>query len=222
MNRRRFFVMLSLFLFPLAFYFFLLAWFNGRGTPTVVSGISDLMLLAWGLVGVFLYGPGKLLIPLNVLTFWGGTAWIFWAAFYVIACFLVVLKFRRRIVVYNCPQALLETKLLEMAKTLDPAAQSLGNSISLPNLRVQFFVETTPLFRNAVLSATGPLGPLQREDGWNRFQNEIGKTCRSLSVPFNPVAVLFFAAAVILGVSGTILLLYDYVDVVEAVHDSLP
>jgi hypothetical protein len=188
--------MIGLATFPLAAYCLFLTFLNSRRRPTVFSGTVDLMFLAVGLSGLFLAGPGRLLLPLNVLTFWGTGAWVLWTAFYLSVVLIIVRKLRRRIVVYNFSHYFSAVdRVGEIIKNFDASAASLGNSMALPQHDVQFYVETAPRSRNVVLVATGPS---QNVDAWRKLETEIDRSCRTISVSRGPIALFFFSSAIAL------------------------
>ena len=191
--------MLALVTFPLATYCLFLAFLNGRRRPTVLAGNVDLMFLAVGLSGLFLAGPGRLLIPLNVLTFWGDIAWLLWAAFYLIVVQTVVWKLRRRIVIYNFPIAEMVPKLWEVVRNLDASAEWVGNSMTLPKYGIQFYFEVAPGSRNVVLVATRTS---QSVASWQNLEMDIELSFRTIHVRRGPTAFFFFIAAVSLGGIG--------------------
>ena len=191
--------MIGISTFPLAVYCLFLAFLNGRQRPTVFSGTVDLMFLAIGLSGLFLAGPGRLLIPLNVLTFWGVGAWALWVAFYLSIVLIVVRKLRRRIVVYNFSAVDMVPQLWEIVRSFDASAAHLGNSMALPERGVQFYIEAAPQSRNVVLVATGPF---QNTDAWQQLEAEIKRSFRTISVVRGSVAWFFVITALILFAAG--------------------
>ena len=210
--------MIGIATFPLAVYCLFLTLLNGRRRPTVFSGAVDLIFLAVGLSGLFLLGPGRLFLPLNVLTYWGAGAWLLWTAFYLSVVLIVVRKLRRRIVVYNFSVVDLVPKLWEIVQELDAAAARLGNSIALPGYGVQFYIEAASRSRNVVLVATESA---QSADAWRKLESEIGRSFRTISVARGPAAWFFlFSALVLFGVSCWALFT-DLPTVLDAVRESL-
>ena len=151
------------------------------------------MFLALGLSGLFLAGPGRLLIPLNVLTFWGAAAWVLWTAFYLIVAWTIIQKLHRRIVVYNFSAADLTPKLWEVVCNLDDSAAWVGNSMALPKYGVQFYIEAASISRNVTLVATGPA---QSIAGWLQLEMEIVRSFRTISVASGRVAWFFLFATI--------------------------
>ena len=153
------------------------------------------MLLAIGLGGLVLAGPGRLLIPLNVLTFWGNFAWLLWAAFYLIVAQIVIWKLQRRIVVYNFSVAEMVPKLWETVQSLDATATWVGNSMALPKCGVQFYWEAAPKSRNIVLVAAGPN---QSVTGWQQLETATDLAFRTISVKRGPISLFFLLASIVL------------------------
>ena len=191
--------MIGIPMFPLAVYCLFLAFLNGRRRPAVFSGTADLMFLAVGLSGLFLVGPGRLLLPLNVLTYWGAGAWLLWTAFYLSVVLIIVRKLRWRIVVYNFCDVDPIPRLWTIIQELDTSAARLGNCMALPERGVQFSIEAAPRSRNVVLVATESA---QSVDAWRRLEAELDREVQTISVARGPIAWLFlFLAVVLFGVS---------------------
>ena len=180
---------------PLAVYFFVLTWFFMRRRPTLLSDTQDFMLLACGLFGLVTLGPGRLLIPLNILTFWGLSIWVFWTMFYFAAAYLLtLLRSRRKIVVYHYPVALFLPRLFELGRQFDPQARLDGNVLTLPGLGVQCSITADALDGHLVLLATG-LG--QGRHRWFYFQRGLAALCRSTPVPVNRLAFFWAGLALV-------------------------
>ena len=198
---------IALAVFPLAAYCLFLAFLHGRRRPTVFSGTVDLLFLAIGSSGLFLAGPGRLFLPLNVLTFWGAGAWILWTMFYIIVVLLVVQKLRRRIIVYNCSTVDMVSHLGEVVRNFDSSAASLGNSMMLPQQGIQFYIEVASRSRNVVLVATGST---QNVAAWRRLETAIDLSFRTISISRGSVAWFFLVAACLLIGVGFQSLVLDY------------
>ena len=183
--------MIGLALFPLAVYFFLLGAFHFRRTPTVLSGEQDFMLLAGGLFGLMTFGPGRLLIPLNILTFWHIFAWGFWTLFYFLLAYMVTQYRRhRKTVIYHCPIPVFVPKLFELGCRFDPAARLDGNVLFLPGLGVQCTINGDLYGGHIILLETGSFQDRLR---WLQFQRGVRSLCRTLPIPtFLPGNALFF------------------------------
>ena len=210
--------MLALTTFPLAAYCLFLTFLNRRRRPTVFSGTVDLMFLAFGLSGLFLSGPGRLLIPLPVLTLWKAGAWPIWLGFYLSVSLLVALKLRRRIVIYNFSAAEFVPRLWKIVRSLDTSAAHLGNSIAMPNCGVQFSINTAPRTRNVVLLATGPTQSLR---GWQQLETAIHRDFQTMTVSRGPSSWFFLVSTIVLFAIGFWSLSAQFPVVWEAVRESL-
>jgi hypothetical protein len=172
--------MFSLAFLPLAGYFFWLALLNVCRKPTVISGERDFMLLSCGLFGLLTLGPGRLLIPMNVLAFWGLAIWLFWTAFYFASVHLIARQVVGRVVIYHCPFDVFVPKLLELSKELDSQARLDGNVLFLPAFGIQCSLTGHALGEHLLLAKTG-----QEQDGlkWTIFVQYIAVRCRDFQVP---------------------------------------
>ncbi|MDR2438402.1 MAG: hypothetical protein LBE12_03385 [Planctomycetaceae bacterium] len=190
---------------PLAGYFFWLVLLQNRRQPTVLNGVQDFMFLSVGLLGLFTLGPGRLVIPISVITFWGCSIWLFWMVFYFSIAYLFAQQLMQQIVIYHCPPNVFIPQLVELAKKLDQHARLEGNVLFLPDFGIQCTI--TGYRWGLVLKATG-----YEQDNlkWKLLQQNITTVCNSFQNPANKKAIL-------LGFFSSILLLFAVVGFV--VHD---
>ncbi len=177
--------MLGLALFPLALYFLALAGIHVRRRSTVLTGRQDFMFLACALFGLVTLGPGRLLIPLSVLTYWHLLSWAFWAMFYFSAAYLTALFWQRPgLVIYHCPAEPFISKLVERTRQADPAAHKDGNVLFLPELGVQCSIERTA-GQTGILRDTEAARNALR---WRFFYDGVVVLCREIDVRAGRIA----------------------------------
>lgn len=207
--------MIAFALFPLGVYFLLLALMGLRRRPTVLLGSQDTSLLGFGLVGLVTLGPGKLLIPLDLLAFWGIATWLFWCAFYFIVVYFVSERQTGRIVVYRTSASALIPRLTERAAVLDPRSRFEGNVLHLPALDVQ-----CSLTESAGCVLFQSTRSYRNRDGWRRFKHELDLLCRHSEVPAGRgLVVLWTTFAAGLFIVATIALIIDAPRLIELFSD---
>jgi len=155
---------------PLALYFFALAALNGGLRSRMLTGQEDLTVLALGLIGFVMVGPMLYVLPIDALTFWGYKTWFFLALLYALTVWFLGAMFRFRVVIYNIGMNELRDILETIGRELDSEARWAGNSLSLPTLGIQFYLERVSLLRNVTLKACGPRQNLQ---GWLLFEKTL-------------------------------------------------
>ncbi len=182
---------------PLAVYFLLLGLINLARRPLVVSGVRDLAVLGVALAGLILIGPVELFFPGSAAIVFGAYVWILLVALYALLVLLVVMLVRPRLVIYNITPDELRPILADVALRLDADARWAGDSLSLPNVGVQFHLEGQVAQRNVSLVASGPH---QNHMGWRRLEQSLASALSDFEVPRNRwgFSLLIVAAAMIL------------------------
>ena len=155
---------------PLALYFFALAALNSGSRARVLNGQEDLTALALGLIGFVMIGPMLFFLPVDALAFWGFYTWFFLALLYALIVWFLGAAFRFRVVIYNTKYDELKAALEKIAAELDSESRWAGNSLSLPTLGIQFYIERFSLLRNVSLKACGANQDLQ---GWVKFEKAL-------------------------------------------------
>ena len=175
-------------LVPLALYFFVLAALHSGRRPRLLTGQEDLTALALGLIGFVMAGPMLYFLPIDAFAFWGFSTWFLLAVLYALTAWFLGAMFRFRIVIYNIGVNELRDILEKTGRELDAEARWAGNSLSLPTLGVQFYIEPTSLLRNVTLKACGAS---QDFKGWLGFEKSLHKALlpyRSAGVVGRPVS----------------------------------
>jgi hypothetical protein len=172
--------MLAFTLFPFAVYLAVLAFFHSRRTPTVLGGDADFMLLAAGLLGAVTFGPGRLLIPLYVLTAWGILTWVFWFGFYFVLVLFITRYLTHRTVIYHCRREMMLPGLFAMSRYLDPSSDLRGNVLTLPGFGLQWTI--SEYCGGVVLCLTVSQWDKTKKDAFDR---ELKNLCRTLQVSYS-------------------------------------
>src|SRR5262249_10575536 len=81
-----------------------------------------------------------------------------------------------------------------LARRLDSDAQVAGDAVQLPQLSVQFHLETALAMRNVSLVATGDR---QSYSGWKRLERELKAVLAGLEVKPNPPGFTFLTFGLI-------------------------
>jgi hypothetical protein len=203
--------------FPLACYFFWLTLLQNRRQPAIFNGVQDFMFLSCGLFGLLTLGPGRLLIPVGVMTFWGWSIWLFWTAFYFSMAYLFAQKLSQRIVIYHCPSDIFVPKLIEYAQKLDPQTRFEGNVLFLPDFGIQCTVMGDTWGQHLVLK---PTGNNQDSLKWQVFEQNTVTACALLQNPSSRKAVfvgIFFFILLLLTITGFVV--YEVSTLVDIFFD---
>ncbi|MEO1496466.1 MAG: hypothetical protein AAFV43_04875 [Planctomycetota bacterium] len=198
---------------PVAAYLMLLGLINMSRRPLVVSGPADGAALGVALTGMALVGPIALLRPDDATVTFGAWVWVLLLALYWLVVALVVMLGRPRLVVYNATGAEIRSALSEAARQLDPEARWAGDSLCLPKLRVQLYLDTFLGLRNTTLVASSPEQDLA---GWRKLGRAMTRAARSIETGRNPSATWMIAAGAALLLAAIGSLASDPVGVAEA------
>jgi hypothetical protein len=170
-------------LVPIALYLIVLGAINLRRQPYLLSGTREVALLGLALSGLAAIGPVMLFFPLQAASQFGSWIWVILGMFYLLLIMLWMLLARPRLVIYNTTTAQVRALLAEVAGGLDPQSRWAGDSLSLPNLNVQLYVESFDWMRNvAIVSGGGQ----QNLAGWQTLENGLRRVLCEITVPRNP------------------------------------
>ncbi len=157
---------LCLALGPVAMYLLLLGGLNLSRRPFLMSGVRDAAFLALAISGLVIVGPIELFFPFEAASRYGPPVWLLLLVLYALCVLLVLLLLRPRLVIYNISVDRLRPILAELVKRLDPEARWAGDSLALPALGVQLYVDGFPAFRSISLVS---VGGNQSQPGWRRL-----------------------------------------------------
>ena len=140
---------------PVAIYLLLLGAVNLSRRPLLVSGGRDAATLALAVSGMVIVGPIELFAPLGAAQA-GPYVWFLLLALYALCATLALLLLRPRLVIYNISVDKLRPVLATLVEQLDTDARWAGDSLVLPGLGVQLYVDSFAMLRSAsrVSSAT--------------------------------------------------------------------
>jgi hypothetical protein len=162
---------LCLALGPVAMYLLLLGMVNLSRRPLLVSGVRDAAALALAVSGLVVVGPIELFFPFEAAVRFGPHVWLLLMALYAMGMVLVLLLLRPRLVIYNLSADKLRPILAEVVDRLDPDARWAGDSLVLPGLGVQLYLDNFVALRSTSLCSAGGN---QSQQGWRRLETALG------------------------------------------------
>lgn len=209
--------MIAFALFPLGIYFLCLASFYRRSTPTVLNGSTDVWLLAFGLFGLITLGPGRLLIPLPVLSYWNLFAWIFWASLYFVLAHFLAEHSRGRTVVYRCSMNRLIHELQEFFKEHGSVLHLEKQVLNLPEYDIQSTLRCG--FSDSYVQFQSTESNPDRLT-WLRFESDLRRLCQNVHLTSrSPVFLLHALSAFGMIVGSGILLYFEWPAIVRLFFD---
>jgi hypothetical protein len=206
---------------PLAIYLMLIGAINMFRRPFVVSGARDTAALGLAVSGLVIAGPVELFFPVRASVHFEPFPWVVWlllVALYALCVVLVVLLLRPRLVIYNISRDELRPILADLVVELDAEARWAGDSVALPNVGIQLYVDGLAAMRN--VSLTG-IGPSQNPQGWRQLEQALVAALSRLEVPRNPHALGLFGAGVLLALAALLAIAYDPQAVAQSLFDML-
>lgn len=206
---------------PLGLYFVLVSLMHLAGRPFPVSGKLGMGILFAVLSGALAAGPIQLVFPVNASWSYGPWTWLLLLSVYVLACTLYLLAQRPSIDLYNVQLTEFRPFLSELAVGLDPKAQIAGDMVFMPTLRIQFYVESAPLFRTLTLL---PAGPHQDPVSWQKFRKALKNALKEQKTAFRPeysIGIFFLVFGLLLLAGLHILVWMDPAAFLKAVPDLL-
>jgi hypothetical protein len=174
---------LCLALGPVAVYVLLIGALNLARRPLLVGGNRDAAALGLALSGMAIVGPLELFFPHMAAARFGPVVWILLVVFYALCLVLVLLLLRPRLVVYNISVDQIRPILADVVDQLDHEARWAGDTLYLPNLDVQLYLDDVVGMRNVSLIS---LGPHQSHQGWRRLEQSLGHQVAQFEVARNP------------------------------------
>jgi len=186
---------LSIALGPLAAYLLLLGIVNLRGRPFLTSGGRDTVALGLGIVGLVIAGPMELFLPERAAVEYRGLVWLLLLGLFLMCVILISLVSRPKLVIYNATPDMLRPILAQLATELDSDARWAGDTVALPNLTMQFTIETFPGTRNVQLASAGPG---QNYISWRRFELALAGELRDVTSTVNPYGGVLIAIALVM------------------------
>ena len=136
---------------PVAIYLCLLGTIGLSRRPLLVSGVRDAATLALALSGLVVIGPMELFFPFAAAGRFGSHVWLLLLSLYVMCVILWLLMLRPRLVIYNISADKLRPILAEAVNSLDAEARWAGESLALPALGVQLYVNGFAALRGGIV-----------------------------------------------------------------------
>ncbi|MFM7072531.1 MAG: hypothetical protein ACKO38_12145 [Planctomycetota bacterium] len=201
---------------PLALYAFAMAYCNLLKRPVMLTGARDAAWLGVAVSGLVAAGPMELFMPEAAAMRFHSYIWVLLAVLYLLCLALVVLVIRPRLVVYNISTEEIRTLLTQTGARLDGDARWAGDSLVLPKLGVQLYVETSTWLRNAQLVATSPG---QSYAGWRELEQKLSDAMRETQRSRNPHGYLLLAASLSLATAAVAAATYDSALMARLIRD---
>lgn len=163
---------------PLVGYCLVLGRIHLLGSPLLTTGSRDLTALGIAASGLVMVGPMELFLPESAAIHFGSAVWLLLGAFYGFGIILWVLLSRPRLVVYNCTSDQFKPILVATAAKIDPAARWAGESLSMPGIGVELYLDSSPLGRTVTLVASVEQ---QNLDGWQTLEHSLAEQIDNIS-----------------------------------------
>lgn len=212
-------VYIAIALGPLAVYVAVLGLINLWARPFLVNGARDAAALGIGISGLMIAGPMELLVSDAAVYRLGSLAWILLLALYLLCLTLVVLLMRPRLVIYNMTRDQMRPLLANLVSDLDREARWAGDSLILPKLGVQLYVETCAAMRIIQLVATG--AP-QSYDGWRQLESALSTALHGAATKRNPLGISLIGCGIFLAIIVTLCMVTDADTVAQSFRWLLP
>ncbi len=162
--------------------------------PVLVSGVRDAATLALAVSGLVVIGPMELFFPFAAAAKFGPHVWLLLLALYAMCVILWLLVLRPRLVIYNVSADKLRPILADAVNSLDAEARWAGESLALPGLGVQLYVDGFAALRGASLIAAGGR---QSQAGWRRLEAALGAALSREEVARNPRGLVLLLAGLL-------------------------
>jgi hypothetical protein len=192
---------LCLALGPVAMYLLLVGAVNLSRRSLLVSGVRDAATLALAVSGMVVIGPMELFFPFESAAKLGSYVWLLLLALYVMCVVLWLLLLRPRLVIYNISADKLRPILADVVGQFDGDARWAGDSLAIPGLGVQLYMDNfAPLRSVSLISAGGN----QNHAGWRRLETSLRAALAREEVARNPRGLSLIVAG-LLCIAGIVL-----------------
>jgi hypothetical protein len=192
---------LCLALGPVAMYLLLLGAVSLSRRSLMVSGVRDAAALALAVSGMVVIGPMELFFPFESAVKLGSYVWPLLLALYVMCVVLWLLLLRPRLVIYNISADKLRPILADVVGQFDGDARWAGDSLAIPGLGVQLYMDNFPLLRSVSLISAGGN---QNHAGWRRLETSLRAALAREEVARNPRGLSLIVAG-LLCIAGIVL-----------------
>jgi len=160
---------------PASMYLLLLGAVNLSRRPLLVSGGRDAAALGLAVSGLAVVGPIELFFPFEAWSKFGSIVWVLLLALYAMCVVLWILLSRPRLVIYNMTADKLRPILAEVVSAADAEARWAGDSLAIPALGVQLYLDAFPALRSVTLASAGGR---QSHAGWRRLEADLAAALR--------------------------------------------
>ena len=195
---------LCLALGPVAIYLLVLGTMNLLRRSVVVTGVRDAAGLAMAISGLVVIGPMELFYPFEAAAMLGNYVWMFLLGLYAMCVVLWLLLLRPRLVLYNISTTKLRPILADVVDRFDADARWAGDSLAIPGLGVQLYIDSfAPLRCVSLVSAGGN----QSHAGWRRLELALRTALAREEAARNPrglgliIAGLLCVAGIVLAIA---------------------
>jgi hypothetical protein len=200
---------------PVAMYLLLLGAVNLSRRALLVAGSRDAAALAVAVAGLAVVGPMELFYPFEsaVRLYLGlnavaaeGYIWLLLLALYVMSVILWLLLLRPRLVIYNISADKLRPILADAVLQLDADTRWAGDSLSIPRLGIQLYLDAFTPFRTVSLVSAGAI---QSHSGWRRLEAALRVGLAREPTGRNPRGLVLLAlgllcmAGIVLAIAGS-------------------
>jgi hypothetical protein len=195
---------------PVAMYLLLLGAVNLSRRALLVAGSRDAAALAVAVSGLMVVGPMELFYPFDSAIRLGlglnavaaeGFVWLLLLMLYVMSVTLWLLLLRPRLVIYNISADKLRPILADTVLQLDAEARWAGDSLSIPRLGIQLYLDAFAPFRSVSLVSAGAV---QSHLGWRRLEAALRSGLAREQTGRNPRGLILLAVG-LLGIAGIVL-----------------
>lgn len=201
---------------PLAIYLLLIGGLNLFSRPLVTTGGRDLAALGIAIGGFVMVGPMELFMPEAAAMSYGPYVWMILISLYGVSLSLIVMMQRPRLVIYNVAPEEFRSVLGPLVKELDPEARWAGDNVSLPNLDVQFSVESTPWLRNMQLAAAGGE---QNFGAWRMLETALAERLADVRVAPNAIGMVLVSLTLAMFAVAAFFVVSDQQAVAQALKE---
>ncbi len=180
----------------------------------LTTGARDAAALALAVAGFAVAGPMELFLPEHTAQQYGAMVWVLLLMLYALAVSFAMMLMRPRLVIYNIGAEQLRPILADVVSELDPHARWAGDSLILPKLGVQLFMDAFWSLRNTQLVSSGPR---QNYSGWRRLENALAPALRATTTQPNRVGLSLLLSGLLM----VALITFSVVKYDQAVDEAL-
>lgn len=179
---------------PVAMYLLLLGALSLSRRSLTVSGVRDAAALGLAISGLVVVGPMELFYPHQSAIRLGPLVWLLLISLYVMCVLLWLLLLRPRLVIYNISADKLRPILADAVSQFEGDTRWAGDSLAIPSLGVQLYVDSFRLLRTVTLASAGGH---QSHAGWRRLETVLRAALAREETGRNPGGLLLLVAGLV-------------------------